>query len=152
MDEESTFKPGQTVRVKTDYRDEATGLPLADFHGRIVELNPETRILRIAFDSLTLRSLPVGYVEMCEAEGFDWASYYIGYDDVEAAAARDTEADVKTAVAELAAQAGWAYLGAEGRAINQVVGGIHHDDDLALMVAWRTYKPVYLYALWYANR
>ncbi len=139
MGQKVKFKVGQAVRVKDGYREEETGQALGGWVGRVVELNAEDRILCMALDSITLRSLPEGYVDNSEVEGLDWTSYYLGYDDVEQTKVRDTERDVETAIKELAAQAGWAYLGAEGQAINQVLGGIDIDDDMAQMEAWRGY-------------
>ena len=51
--------------------------------------------------------------------------------------ARDTAEDVESAASEVAAQAGWAYLGEEGRAINAILADIDIEDDLAQMEAWR---------------
>lgn len=139
MFRKSKFKLGQTVRVKDGYRDEEMDISLTGWHGRITELRADDRILCFALDSITLRSLPPDYVETSEEDGLDWTSYYIGYDDVEPARARDTQTDVETAVGELAAQAGWAYLGEEGRAINEVLADIDIDDTWEQMKAWRAH-------------
>lgn len=54
-------------------------------------------------------------------------------------AARDTRIDVESVVNELAAKAGWAYLGKEGQAINAILADIDVNDERAQMEAWREY-------------
>ena len=137
MAPQETFKLGQSVRIKDGIKDEDLDVDIGGWQGRIVELNPKVKMMLIALDSVTLRSIEMAYIDESEEEGLDWAQYYIGYNDVTLAAARDTAADVETAVAEIAAQAGWAYLGDDGRAINAILADIDIEDDLAQMVAWR---------------
>ena len=137
MTRQETFKLGQTVRINDGIKDEDFDVSIGGWQGRIVELDPNEKMMLIAFDSITLRSMGLDYIEKCEEEGMDWAQYYIGYDEVTLAAARDSAADVENVVAELVAQAGWVYLGEEGRAINAVLSGIDIEDELAQMVAWR---------------
>ena len=137
MAPQETFKLGQSVRIKDGIKDEELDVDVGGWQGRIVELNPKEKMMLIDLDSVTLRSLDMEYIDESEEEGLDWAQYYIGYDDVTLVAARDTAVDVETAVAEIAAQAGWAYLGEDGRAINAILADIDIEDDLAQMVAWR---------------
>ncbi|MFO7681050.1 MAG: calcium-binding protein [Chloroflexota bacterium] len=137
MSRRDIFKVGQTVRINDGIKDDEFDVDIGGWQGSIIELDPNEKMMLIAFDSITLRDMGLDYIEQCEEEGMDWAQYYIGYDDVTLAAARDTAADVENAAAELAAQAGWAYLGEEGRAINAVLAGIDIEDELGQMVAWR---------------
>ena len=139
MSRPETFKLGQTVRINDGIKDDELDVDISGWQGSIVELDPDEKMMLIAFDSITLREMGLDYIERCEEEGMDWAQYYIGYDDVTLAPARDTAADVENAAAELAAQAGWAYLGEEGRAINAVLADIDIEDELAQMHAWRDY-------------
>jgi hypothetical protein len=137
MAQQDTFQIGQTVRIKDGIKDEDFDIDIGGWQGRIIELDPNEQMLLIAFDSITLRSMGMAYVDRCEEEGLDWAEYYIGYDDVTLAEARDTAEDVENAAAEVAAQAGWAYLGEEGQAINAILADIDMEDELAQMEAWR---------------
>ena len=139
MSTKTAFKIGQSVRINDGVKEEMSGLDIGGWHGRIRELDPASKIMLIAFDSVTLRGLPLEYVDQCEEEGLDWAEYYIGYDEVAPAPARDTEAEAEAAADEIAAQAGWAYLGEEGREINAVLAGVDIDDEMGQMEAWYAY-------------
>jgi hypothetical protein len=131
-----TFQIGQSVRVNEGVKEEDGGLDMAGWHGRIRELDPHNKLMLIAFDSVTLRGLPLEYVEQCEEEGMDWTTYYIGYNEVAPASARDTEAEAQAAADEIAAQAGWAYLGEDGRAINAILDDVDIEDEMGQMEAW----------------
>jgi hypothetical protein len=115
MPTRSEFKIGQSVQINDGVKEESSGIDMTGWHGRIRELDPDNKIMLIAFDSITLRAVPLEYVDQCEEEGLDWTEYYIGYDDVTPAPPRDSEADVKAVANEIAAQAGWAFLGEEGQ-------------------------------------
>lgn len=137
MTRELKFKAGQLVRINDGIKSVDSEVDIGGWHGRIVELNDEDKIMLIAFDSITLRQIPIDYIDNCEEEGMDWEQYYIGYDEVAPADVRDTEADVETAIGELAAQTGWSYLGAEGQEINAILADIDINDTLAQMRAWQ---------------
>lgn len=139
MSQQETFKLGQTVRIKDGIKDADFDVDIGGWQGRIIELDPNKQIMLIAFDSITLRNMEQDYVARCEEDGMDWAQYYIGYDDVTLAEARDTAEDVANAAAEVAAQAGWAYLGKEGQAINAILADIDIEDEMGQMEAWRDY-------------
>ncbi len=134
-----TFQLGKTVRINEGIQDEDLDVSIGEWQGRIVELDPNEKLMLIAFDSITLRNMEQDYVARCEEGGMDWAEYYIGYDDVTLAEARDTAEDVANAAAEVAAQAGWAYLGKEGQAINAILADIDIEDEMGQMEAWRDY-------------
>jgi hypothetical protein len=131
-----TFQIGQSVQVKEGVKEQDSGLDMTGWHGRIRELDPHNKLMLIAFDSATLRGLPLEFVEQCEEEGLDWTTYYIGYGEVEPAPARDSEADAEAAADEIAAQVGWAYLGEDGRAINAILDDVDIEDDMGQMEAW----------------
>lgn len=139
MAKQSKFKIGQVVRINDGVKDVDFGVDIGGWHGRIQELKPQDNIMLIAFDSITLRQMPIEFVDSCEEEGMDWAQYYIGYDEVTPAAVRDTVVDVKTAVGELAAKTGWSFLGEEGQEINAILADIDINDTAAQMAAWGDY-------------
>ena len=132
----SKFQIGETVRVKDGVKEVDMGFEMGGWYGRISELDPDKKIMLIAFDSLTLRQMSMDYIEKCEEEGMSWESYYLEYDDVLPAPARDSKAEVKAAVAELSAQAGWAFLGEEGREINAILADVDVDDEMGQLEAW----------------
>lgn len=137
MFKKNEFKIGQTIQVKDGVKDVDFDVDMDGWHGRIVELKPNENLILIVFDSITLRSMPQDFIDYCEVEGLDWTEYYIGYDEVIPAAARDTRADVESVVNELTAKAGWAYLGKEGQAINAILADIDINDVRAQIAAWQ---------------
>jgi len=136
MKTSAAFQIGQSVQVNEGVKEHDGGLDMTGWHGRIRELDPHNKLMLIAFDSATLRGLPLEYVEQCEEEGLDWTTYYIGYDEVRPASARDNEAEAEAAADEIAAQVGWAYLGEDGRAINAIVDDVDIEDEMGQLVAW----------------
>lgn len=130
------FKVGDSVRFKDGEIDEGSGVDMSGWQGRITEVDAEERLLLVAFDSITLRSLPREYLEECEEEGLSWSAYYIRFDDVEAADARDRKRDVRQTIAELSDSLGWAWLGEEGREINAILAGA---DEAEEMEAWEAH-------------
>jgi hypothetical protein len=139
MAQQETFQIGQTVRIKDGTKDfDDDSVDIGGWQGSILELDPDEQMMLIAFDSVTLHQMmQSGYIEQCEADGLDWKTYYLGYDDVTPAETRDTPEVAAAVTAELDARTGWAYLGEEGLAINRILAGIGMEDELAQMEAWR---------------
>lgn len=131
------FKLGDCVRFKNGQKDEASGLDIGGWQGRIIEINENQKMLLAALDSITLKSLPRGYLEESEEEGLGWTEYYIEFDSVEPTRPRDTEKEVKETISDLANSLRWVYLGKEGREINAILAGA--DDTHAQMEAWKAY-------------
>ncbi len=131
------FKIGKSVRFKDGQKDEDSGIDIGGWQGRITEVDKKQKLILVAFDSITLKSLPRDYLEDCEEEGLDWAEYYIGFDDVEPAKPRDTKKDVESVAADLSDSVGWAYLGEEGRDINTILDGATNLSDQ--LSAWDSY-------------
>lgn len=139
MKSPSDLKIGDAVVVKPGVKDDDTGGDLGGWQGRINgfgENEDGSPTVCIAWDSLTLRSMPRAVVEHSEVEGFDWRTYYLSPSEVEPATARDTEEDVEDALDELESQTDWLHLGEEGRRIQAVLNGIDRDDEIALVEAW----------------
>lgn len=137
MLKKSPFKIGNSVRFKNGQKDENSGMDIGGWQGRITEIDKKHKLILVALDSVTLKSLPREYLEECEEEGLGWSEYYIGFDDVEPAKPRDTKKDVEKVAADLTDLVGWAYLGEEGRDINTILAGASSLFDQ--LSAWDSY-------------
>ena len=114
-------------------------LNLSGWQGRIIEINQDDNgdtIVGIAWDSITLRSIPDDYLEECEREGFGWSEYYLGIDDVIPAQPRDSEAEVEDVIEEIEGRIGWLHLGDEGKRIQAVINSVKSEDEWEHIKAW----------------
>src|SRR5258706_12435812 len=100
----SNWAIGESVVVKSGVTDPDTGRDIGGWQGRISAILDEAEILTIRWDSLTLRSMPEALLAWSEEEGLSWSEMNLSPEEVEPAAARDTEGDVASAAAERAAQ------------------------------------------------
>jgi len=130
------FKIGDSVVVKLGVKDPDTGGDIGGWQGRITEFYDEAGTVGIMWDSITLKSMPLSMIEYCEKEGLDWLAMGVGLDDVEHAAARDSERDVERALAEIDKHAHWLGPSDEDKRIQAVLDGIDPDDEMALVEAW----------------
>ena len=136
---------GESVVVKPGVTDPETSHDIGGWQGRISAILDEAEILTIRWDSLTLRSMPPALLAWSEEEGLSWSEMNLSSDEVEPAAARDTEDDVAAATAELASQTSWLYLGGEqGRRIQAVVNQAVGHNELAVFRAWHAYLEEHL--------
>jgi hypothetical protein len=102
-------------------------------------------ILTIRWDSLTLKSMPPALLAWSEEEGLSWSEMNLSPEEVESAAARDTEDDVAAATAELESQTNWLYLGGEqGKRIQAIVNRAAGHSELAVFRAWHAYLEEHL--------
>lgn len=130
---------GDSVRVKAGVKDEDFGLDLGSWQGRIAEVDEKNELILIAWDSITLQSLPAAYISDAEEQGLGWDTYYLGPEDVELTEARDIETRTERVRAELHAKFAWHYLGEEGREISRILEGIKPDDERKLYNRWGEY-------------
>jgi hypothetical protein len=136
---------GESVVVKPGVTDPDTGRAIGGWQGRISVILDGAEILTIRWDSLTLRSMPPALLAWSEEEGLSWSEMNLSSDEVELAAARDTEADVVAATAELASQTSWLYLGGEqGQQIQAIVNRAAGHNELAVFRAWHAYLEEHL--------
>src|SRR5258708_39911770 len=118
----SNWTLGESVVVKPGVTDPDTGRDLGGWQGRISAILDEAEILTIQWDSLTLKSIPPAHIAWSEEEGLSWSEMNLSPDEVEPAAARDTEDDVAAATAELESQTSRLYLGGgQGRRLHALV-------------------------------
>ena len=137
-------KPGElrvwdSVRVKAGIKDEEFGLDLSGWQGWISEIDEKNELILIAWDSITLQSLPAAYIADAEEQGLGWDTYYLAPEDVELAEARDVKTRTEKVRNELQTKFAWHYLGEEGQEISRILAGIAPDDELKLYGRWEEY-------------
>ena len=136
---------GESVVVKPGVTDPDTGHAISGWQGRISAILDGAEILTIRWDSLTLKSIPPALLAWSEEEGLSWSEMNLSSDEVELAAARDTEDDVAAVTAELEFQTSWLYLGGEqGQRIQAIVNRAAGHSELAVLRAWHAYLEEHL--------
>ena len=141
-DKSSALKIGDSVVVKKGIQDPDTGGSIGGWQGRIVDIGEDDKgdtYIGIQWDSITLQNTPLSLIEEMEEKGLDWASFYLGAEEVEPATERDTKAQVETAIEEIGNKVGWIYLGEEGRRIQTVLSGISRENTMASLKAWNKF-------------
>ena len=136
------IKLGDSVRVKAGVQDPDFRLPLSGWQGRVIAI--EEGSVDIAWDSLTLQTMPTAMIDRCEVEGLDWAEMRLPIDEVEPVELRDTVAAVARVKRAITTQHAWAFLGEPGLRIQKILCGIEPEDDTAALKAWRKHLTVAL--------
>jgi hypothetical protein len=136
---------GESIVVKPGVTDPDTGHDIGRWQGRISAILDEAEILTIRWDSLTLKSIPPALLAWSEEEGLSWSEMNLLPEEVELAAARDTEDDVAAVIAELSSQTSWLYLGEEqGKRIQAIVNRAAGHNEMAVFRAWHAYLEEHL--------
>lgn len=137
------MKPGDSVKVKEGIMcPNQEDLCLGGWQGRVFEIEKDedgSILVGIKWDSITLKNMPASFIDQCEDEGTDYATIYLAPEEVEPAAARDTEEDVEEALAEISKKHAWSWLGEEGRRINEVLAGGEEKDGGEAFGAWENH-------------
>jgi len=138
MKKSHNLKVGDSVIVKPGIKDDQLGIEIdmGGWQGRISEIMPEDDLICIDWDSITLQNMPGPAITLSEEKGFEWNQYYLEFEDVEPAPARDKKADVEKIYQQLQAEHAWDHLGPEGQRIQQVLAGIDPDDERKAFKAW----------------
>ena len=100
-----SFKKSDSVKVKDgvmcpDYEE----LCLASWQGRIVateETDQGEPLVDIAWDSPTLKAIPLAYIENSEEKGLDWTRMCLLAGEVEPAQPRDSEQEARQVSQEM---------------------------------------------------
>ncbi len=143
--ESKNWTIGESVVVKPGVTDPDTDRDIGGWQGRISAILDEADILTIQWDSLTLKSIPPAHIAWSEEEGLSWSEMNLSTEEVEPAAARDTENDVAAAIAELESQTSWLYLGGEqGQRIQAIVNRAKGHDEFAVFRSWHAYLEEHL--------
>lgn len=141
------YPVGSSVRVRGGVKDPDRGHSIGGWQGRVTAWDGAT--IKIAWDRLTLQVMPARLIEWCEDEGFDWSVMWLGPDDVEPSQPRGQPGDTARAKKALGRHHAWAFLGQEGRRIQNVLDRIGSHDDggrvqgLASFPAAQTHLPLY---------
>jgi activating signal cointegrator 1 len=97
----SPFGYDESVVVKKGTVAKDFGIDFSGWHGRTSDIllseQGEPRI-RVMWDSLSLRCIPISILEKCEKEGFDWTGVLLRLHEIEPAEPRDTWDDVDEAI------------------------------------------------------
>lgn len=137
------IKPGDSVKVKEGIRcPDQEDLCLEGWQGRVFEIEKDedgSVLIGIKWDSVTLKNMPASFIDQCEDEGTDYAVIYLALEEVEPAAARDTEEDIEEAIAEISKKHAWSWLGEEGRRINEVLASVKEKDGGETHGAWENH-------------
>jgi hypothetical protein len=107
------------------------------WQGRISEIDED--LICIDWDSITLQQMPASSIIHSEEEDWEWQKMYLRPSDVTLTKRRDSVEDVARIFDELSHQYMWVDYGEQGKRIQSVLSEIPHDDDSALMQAWRAY-------------
>jgi hypothetical protein len=133
-------KVGDSVIVKPNILDPDFGVDIGGWQGRLSQRpDPEEgMLLHISWDSLTLKNMPVWMIERCQEQQLNWSQMCLDLQDVEPTQPRDTEQDVKDAVATIKSRpkTPWGSLGEKGVRIGQVVAQVESDDLMSALVVW----------------
>ncbi len=96
--EVSPFRYAEPVVVKQNIVARDFGIDFSGWHGRALDLQRteegEVRV-RVEWDSLSLRNIPLSVVEQCEREGFDWTGVLLRLREIGRSRPRDTLEDVQ---------------------------------------------------------
>ena len=88
---------GDTVLVKDGVIDPDYNIPIDRWCGRIIEIE-DKKLIRIAWDSITLKSMPIHTIKKSEKKGLDWAEMVLSIEDVELSEKRDRLEDIEKVI------------------------------------------------------
>jgi hypothetical protein len=134
---ELDFKVGDSVIVKQGVLDPDLGTDIGGWQGRISEIEQQSNLIGIDWDSITLKNIPDSVIDQCEVEGYDWTQMYLSSTEVELTQPRDTEEDVAAIIEQIESQHRWSYLEEEGKGIQAVLADVDPDDEMAAFEAWK---------------
>jgi hypothetical protein len=99
----SPFRYDEPVVVKKGTRAKDFGIDFSGWQGWTSDIHfedGEPRI-RVLWDSLSLREIPVPILQKCEKEGFDWTGVLLRLHEIEHAEPRDTWDDVQDTIEKI---------------------------------------------------
>jgi hypothetical protein len=137
------LKIDESVKVKNgilcpDQKD----LSIGGWQGRISEITEDddgNAIVRIEWDSITLKNMPDYYIDQSDEEDLDYSAMYLSPDVVELTQARDKKEDVAETIETISKTHVWGWLGEEGKRIQKVLFYVNEDDEMEALEAWENY-------------
>ncbi len=123
------MKKGDSVKVKKGIHDpDLNQFDMSGWQGRIIKISREDgiEIIEIEWDSITLKQLPEEFIKDSLEEGYDYATMFLGKEDVELAQPRDSQTDVEKQLAKTNEQYQHYAFGEEEKRIAAILS----DNDL----------------------
>lgn len=140
------FKVDDCVAVKKGTKDPDSDLyDLSGWQGVILEIGDKDedtgeQIYLLVWDSMTLRNLPEQFIIDAMLDESDYATMYLGEDDLEPAKARDTHDEIEATIDEIDEKYYWAGLGEEGKRIEAVLSTVSDKYDFDTVIqAWKAH-------------
>jgi hypothetical protein len=126
------FKIGDSVRVKDGVMcPDDESVCIGGWQGRIFEIEDA---VGIRWDSVTLKEIPVDYIQRSEEEGLGWSEIYLSPDEIESVKPRDSKNTADRVRKEMESLYSWLGEGEEGERIFSVIANT--DDPLE---GWNVY-------------
>ena len=139
----TSLKIGDSVRVKESMScPDLEDLCIGGWQGRVSEIGEDAEgndLICIHWDSITLKKIPLYFIDQSEEEGFEYERMYLWPEDVELAERRDTEEDVAKATKKSSRRHSWSWLGEEGKRIQRVLADVNEADVMKALKAWQKY-------------
>lgn len=140
---QKNFPIGESVVVNPGVIDPDYGFDMGGWQGRVTENHHADEqgnpLVSIAWDSITLKQMPVEMIECCEEDGLDWSSMGLYASEVMSASPRDKIHQVDQVKAEIENAHEMDYLGEQGRRMQQVLNGAVRKSELGRFDAWGKY-------------
>ena len=140
---QENFPIGESVVVKPGVADPDHGFDMGGWQGRVTENhyadeqgNP---LVSIAWDSITLKQMPVEVIERCEEDGLDWSSMGLYASEVMSAAPRDKIHQVQKVKDEIEDAHQMDHLGEQGRRMQQILNSADRKGEMGRFKAWEKY-------------
>jgi hypothetical protein len=126
------FKIGDSVRVKDGVMcPDDESVCIGGWQGRIFEIEDA---VGIRWDSVTLKEIPVDYIQRSDEEGLGWSEIYLSPDEIESVKPRDSKNTADRVRKEMESLYSWLGEGEEGERIFSVIANT--DDPLE---GWNVY-------------
>ena len=140
---QKNFPIGESVVVKPGITDPDHGFDMGGWQGRVTENHHADEqgnpYVTIAWDSITLKQMPVEVIERCEEDGLDWSSMGLYASDVMSASPRDKIHQVQKFKDEIEDAHQMDYLGKQGRRMQQVLNSAVRKSEMGRFDAWGKY-------------
>ena len=140
---QTIFSIGQSVVAKPGAIDVDYSYDLSGWQGRVIENDyvdeQKKPLVTIAWDSKTLKQMPVEMIERCEEDGLDWSCMGLYASEVAPASPRDKIQQVERVKAEIEDKHQMDHLGEEGRRIQQVLNSATRKGEMGASKAWEKY-------------
>ncbi len=140
---QENFPIGESVVVNPGVADPDHGFDMGGWQGRVTENhyadeqgNP---YVTIAWDSITLKQMPVEVIERCEEDGLDWSSMGLYASQVTSAAPRDKIHQVQKVKDEIEDAHQMDHLGEQGRRMQQILNSADRKGEMGRFKAWEKY-------------